>query len=127
LVKIICIGNRFAYPDNFGMLVYDELKNINLEHIELIEGGVGGMSLLPYFEDEKKILIVDYAAKGMKKIMNNQDIADINISEYTHSNSFLYLLKSIKKQYTLYLCDEEFKQNNLSKYIKEILEVAEGL
>ncbi len=122
MIKIICIGNRFAYPDNFGILVYEKLKKLDLDGIEVIEGGVGGDSLALYFEDDAKILIVDYASKEMPKIMTNDDIENLAISEYNHANAFLYFLTTVEKKYKLYLCSDEFDENDLEFYIKDILD-----
>ena len=118
-LRVICIGNRFAYPDNFGILVYEELIKLNLD-CEIIEGGVGGLSLMPYFEDNKKILIIDYAV-NMPKFMTKKDIKKIKIDEYSHANAFLYLLQIVDNDYLIYTCNEKFK--NIDKYIKEILKV----
>jgi len=123
MIRIICIGNRFAYPDNFGILIYEKLKKLKLNNIEVVEGGVGGLNLMPYFEDDAKILIVDWG-EG-KKIQTNEDIKKLNINEFNHSNAFLYLLKSIDKEYTIYVCNERF--DNVDKYIDEILTIAKGL
>ena len=103
MIRIICIGNRFAYPDNFGILIYEKLKKLKLNNIEVVEGGVGGLNLMPYFEDDAKILIVDWG-EG-KKIQTNEDIKKLNINEFNHSNAFLYLLKSIDKEYSIYVCN----------------------
>jgi len=127
LTKIICIGNRFAYPDNFGILVYEELKKQNITDLEIIEGGVGGLSLMTYFDDEEKILIVDFAIGYEKKILTSKDIAKINIDEFNHSTAFLYLLKSIKKEYTIYVCTEKFDESKIYKYTNDILSIARGL
>jgi Ni,Fe-hydrogenase maturation factor len=124
LIRIICIGNRFAYPDSFGMLVYDELKKLELKDIEVVEGGVGGSSLISYFEDDKKILIVDYGSKDMKKILTDTDIQNLNIDEYNHANSFLYLLKTVKKEYTIYICNRDFTNSEIPAYTEEILKTA---
>ena len=60
MVKIICVGNRFVYPDNFGILVYEYLKSIKInQNISIVEGGVGGLNLATHFDDECKYLIVD--------------------------------------------------------------------
>jgi Ni,Fe-hydrogenase maturation factor len=123
MIRIICIGNRFAYPDNFGILIYEKLKKLKLNNIEVVEGGVGGLNLMPYFEDDAKILIVDWG-EG-KKIQTNEDIKKLNINEFNHSNAFLYLLKSIDKEYTIYVCSERF--DDVDKYIDEILTIAKGL
>ena len=127
MTRIICIGNRFAYPDNFGMLIYEELKKLDLDGIEVIEGGVGGDSLALYFEDDVKILIVDYASNEMPKIMTNKDIKDLDISEYNHANAFLYFLTTIEKEYKLYLCSDDFDEKDLKLYIKDILTIARDL
>jgi len=120
-LRVICIGNRFAYPDNFGILVYEKLKTLNLE-CEIIEGGVGGLSLLSYFEDNKKVLIIDYAV-NMPKIITKEEIKKIEIDEFSHANAFLYLLKIVENEYFIYSCNEKFDENKIDKYIDEILKV----
>jgi Ni,Fe-hydrogenase maturation factor len=127
MVRVIFIGNRFAYPDNFAILVYEALQTYTLDGVELVEGGVGGMSLLPYFEDDAKILIVDYATQQMPKIMTQDDIASLQIDQFDHANAFLYLLKSLDRDYTIYLCREEFQETNLESYIEEIVQLIEDL
>ena len=122
--RVICIGNRFYYPDNFGILIYEELKKMDLPY-EVVEGGVGGMSLSPYFEDDAKILIVDYAKDFDKKILNNEYIKKIEIDEYNHSNAFLYFLKTVKKPFTVFVENRPFK--DIKPYINEILSLAEKL
>jgi len=106
------------------MLVYDELKKLNLD-CEIVEGGVGGLSLMPYFEDDAKILIIDYLKGFDKNILTNKDIEKITIKEFNHSTAFLYLLKSINKPYTIFGETKEFK--DVKKYIPKILEILERL
>ena len=125
-MRIICIGNRFYYPDNFGMLIYDQLKKMKLNY-EIIEGGIGGLNLIPYFEDDEKILIVDYSKNINKKILTKKDIERIELNEYNHATAFLYLLKSIEKDYYVYLGNGDFNPSNLDPFIKEILELAEKI
>jgi len=125
-MRIICIGNRFSYPDNFGILIYEELKKLNLEY-EIIEGGIGGMNLLPYFEDDKKILIIDYAQNFDKNILTKKDIDKIELNEYNHSTAFLYLLKSINKEYTIFIENKPFDEKNIKKYIPKILKIVSKL
>jgi len=124
LKRVICVGNRFYYPDNFGMLVYDELKRLNLD-CEVVEGGVGGLSLMSYFEDDAKILIIDYLKGFDKNILTNEDIKKIPIKEFNHSTAFLYLLKSINKPYTIFGTNKEFK--SVKEFIPKILEILERL
>jgi len=127
MIKIICIGNRFAYPDNFGMVVYEELKKLKLDGVEVIEGGVGGDNLALHFEDDAKILIVDYATNEMPKIATQKDIESLNIDEYNHANSLIYFLKLIKKEYKLYLCSDDFDEKNINSYIDEILQLTKKM
>jgi len=127
LKRIICIGNRFAYPDDFGMVIYDNLKKMDLDGFEVVEGGVGGMSLLPYFEDDTKVLIVDFGHKSLPKILTQKEIQKLDIDEYNHANSFLYMLKMLDKEYKIYLCQEEYDKKNIQKYINEILHVVKEI
>ena len=127
MIRVICIGNRFAYPDNFGILIYEKLKKLNLDDVEIVEGGVGGDSLALYFEDSSKILIVDYACADMPKIATHKDISTFKINEYNHANSLIYFLKMIQKEYTLYLCNDNFDENSIDTYMKEILQLIEKL
>ena len=123
-VRVICIGNRFYYPDNFGILVYEKLKEMNVD-FEVVEGGVGGLSLMPYFEDDAKILIIDYAKGFDKNILTKKDIDKIPLDEYNHSTALLYLLKSIEKDFTIFAINEPFE--DVDKYIPKILELVEKL
>ena len=127
MIRIICVGNRFAYPDDFGMVIYDKLSKLNLKGIEVVEGGVGGMSLLPYFMDDKKILIVDFGSKELKKILTQEDIKKLDIEHYSHSNSFLYMLKMINKEYKIFLCRENYQKEYIENYIEEILSLTKDL
>ena len=121
--RILCIGNRFIYPDNFGMLVYDTLKNRHLQDIEVVEGGLGGLNLSPYFEDDSKLLIVDFAQGFDKKILTQDDIKNIKLNEYNHDSAFLYLLKSVDKDYKIYIQNKEFDEVELEKSVNEIMEI----
>ena len=122
--RVICIGNRFFYPDNFGILIYEKLKSMNLD-FEVVEGGVGGLNLMPYFEDDAKILIVDYAKDFRKNVLTKKDIDEIELKEYNHSTAFLYLLKSIDKDFTVFVGNKPFK--SIDKYIHKILKLVEEL
>jgi Ni,Fe-hydrogenase maturation factor len=95
--------------------------------VEVIEGGVGGTSLLPYFQDNIPTLIVDYGTKNMPKVMTQDDIGKLDIHTFDHANAFLYLLKSLKCKYTLYLAQEEFQEDNLDIYVEEIRKLIEEI
>jgi len=127
MIKIICVGNRFAYPDNFGILIFEYLKdNIKDSNIKVIEGGVGGLNLATHFEDDCKYLIVDY---GMfdKNILTPNDIKNININEYNHSNALIYLLKTIERDFRVFICNKDFNSNDIKTYSQKILKIAKEL
>jgi len=126
MLKVICIGNRFAYPDNFGMIIYEKLKKLNLPDTEIIEGGVGGFSLMPYFEDKSKILIIDYGTYE-KNILTQEDIKQLEITEFNHANAFLYLLKTVQKPYTIYICNKDFNEQDIKIHLKKITELIKVL
>ena len=106
------------------MVVYDRLKSFDLEGIEIVEGGVGGISLLNYFEDDARILIVDYAVNRDKKVLDNKDIEKLIIDRYDHSTAFLFLLKTVDKEYKIYCCNEMYNKNEIDLYIEDILKLA---
>ena len=126
MVRILCIGNQFYYPDDFGMQIYFELSKRELHGIELVEGGVGGMSLLPYFEDEVPLLIVDFATYE-KKILTKQDIDMILLEKFDHADAFLYLLKSVKKDFVIFTCTQRYEQKDIPKYADEVLSLAKEI
>ena len=123
-VRVICIGNRFYYPDNFGILVYEKLKEMSVD-FEVVEGGIGGLNLMPYFEDDKEILIIDYAKDFEKNILTKEDIEKIELNEFNHATAFLYLLKSIDKNFTIFALNKPF--DDVDEYIPKILELVEKL
>ena len=126
MVRILCIGNRFYYPDDFGMQIYFELASRELEDIELVEGGVGGMSLLPYFEDDTPLVIVDFGVYD-KKIVTKDDIDAIELEDFDHANAFLYLLKSVKKDFVIFTCNSEYDKTKIELYADEVLELAKDV
>jgi len=127
MVRILCIGNRFYYPDDFGIRIYEALLQRDLgSEIEVVEGGVGGMNLALYFEDDAEILIVDYGRTD-QKIMHKADIDAIDIASFDHANAFLYLLKTVSKEYTIYLCNEDYKKHDLASYCDEVVALAKDL
>ena len=123
--RVICIGNRFLYPDNFGMLIYEKLRTKNLKDVEVVEGGIGGLNLSSYFEDDAKILIVDFAKGYEKKLLTPKDIEKIELKEYNHDSAFLYLLKSIDKDYKIYVRSEDFNEDDVEKSVDEIMEIVQ--
>ena len=123
MVRILCVGNRFYYPDDFGMQIFFELQKRELEDIELVEGGVGGMSLLPYFEDDTPLLLVDFSM-SQKKVLTKADIDAMQLQSFDHSSALLYLLKSVSKEFLIYTCNEAYNKEEIPAYANEVLQIA---
>lgn len=123
--KIICLGNRFIYPDNFGILVYEELLNRKLDDIEVIEGGIAGLGLSLHFDEPDSIMLVDYGVGYDKNILSMQELCSVNVNRYDHDTALLYLLKSIeKKNVQMYVpMNSSWNENEIGKYASEIIEL----
>lgn len=61
--RIICIGNPLVAADAAGPLVYDLLAGGTLPPaVDLVDGGLAGLRLLPLFEGCDQVIIVDAVA-----------------------------------------------------------------
>lgn len=59
-LRIICIGNMLHGNDGLGHTVFETLSRSDLPHnVELLDGGIGGMALLPWFRNTPRVLLVD--------------------------------------------------------------------
>lgn len=124
--KIICLGNRFISPDNFGMRIYEELKNKNIDDIEVIEGGIGGLNLALHFECEDSILLVDYGIGYDKNLLSMKEVCDQEIDGYSHDSALLYLLKSLDKENIQMFVptDSSWNESDISNYSEKIENIA---
>lgn len=96
--RVLCVGNRYLYPDCSALLVYDEaLKSKPWQELEWIDGGLGGLNLISYFENIKNILIIDYmpSVQHLQLFSLESILNKVNIQEYSHENALYYLLKSL--------------------------------
>jgi len=102
VVKIICIGNRYIHPDGAAMWLYDEaISNTWSEQINWIEGGLGGLNLLPHFETDEPILILDFMGnKNNAQLFSLKQILQTKVLNYDHTNALQYLLHSLPTLYT---------------------------
>jgi len=119
---MICIGNRFAYPDNFGMKIYEKYKDNYDTDIELIEGGIGGLNLALHFETDEPILIIDHGVGFDKNLLHIKELSLNSIKQYDHDTAFYYLLKSLNQSNVwIYLSNtQEWKEETLDSYCLDI-------
>jgi hydrogenase maturation protease len=59
--SIICIGNRFVPEDTAGPAVFDRLQEMRPlpAGIEIIDGGMAGLNLLPLLERGGRVVFID--------------------------------------------------------------------
>ncbi len=97
MVRIICVGNSFFAPDAIGPAVYAELAKRPLpDGVELLLGGLGGLDLLRWFEDCRRVILVDRIAgfgdPGSVLVLREDRFTDICAGSYGHSGGLAYLL-----------------------------------
>lgn len=106
-LKIICVGNRYIEPDGAALWLYDTaIKQTWPTHINWIEGGLGGLNLLPHFDTKENILMLDFMPKQFngslfslaQTLKNNSDSYG---QAYDHSNAHYYLLHSLPHLYSI--------------------------
>ena len=101
---IICIGNRFLTDDVAGMEVYDLLQQMSSlpEEVELVEGGIAGLNLLPLMERGGRLVFVDavtgFTEPGQCVILTGADIQKIGRPvSFGHEAGLAYLLSIFPK------------------------------
>ncbi len=109
---IICIGNRFFAEDAAGPRVFDRLWAMRPlpAGIELVEGGMAGLNLLPLLEQGGRVVFVD-AVKGFTRegeiiLLGHQEILQAPDSlRFDHGAGLPYLLAVLPK-----VCDGELPE-----------------
>lgn len=63
---VLGIGNILLSDEGVGVRVVQDLENqyVFPENVELVDGGVGSFSLLPYIESAEKLLVIDAISGG---------------------------------------------------------------
>ena len=98
VARIICIGNRQMCGDDFGPRVYDCLAARPLPAgVDIIDGGIQGLALLPYLEDIRRVVFVDavagFAATSGMVLLSAAEVADQCTGGFDHAAGLPYLLK----------------------------------
>ncbi len=79
-VRIIGLGNPLMGDDGIGIRLVEELQWQSLPaDVELLDGGCGGLSLLPLLSGCQRLLIIDAAdfggSAGQVKVLGEGDLA----------------------------------------------------
>lgn len=96
---ILCIGNRLVAADTAGPAVYDRLTALRPlpAGIELIEGGLAGLNLLPLLERGGRVVLVDavsgYVGPDEIVVLDQHDLlAAADPGRYDHNAGLAYVL-----------------------------------
>ncbi|MFT5661386.1 MAG: Ni,Fe-hydrogenase maturation factor [Sulfurimonas sp.] len=128
--KIICIGNRYLSPDGASLWIYDKVmqEEKSFDGKVWIEGGIGGMNLLPHFQTQSDILLIDYIPEVKNATLFQLDdlLSQIDIKEYNHASALYYLLGSLdtvldeKPNIEVLSCNPENEcyQNEIINFVK---------
>lgn len=109
--RIICIGNRLVAPDAAGPAVYEHLQGMELPAgVEVIEGGLAGLALLPFLEQGGRVIFVDavagFSLPGTVVVLDQQTIiASLDDDHYDHDAGLPYLLSVLPR-----VCDGELPE-----------------
>ncbi len=95
-LTVLCVGNRLVVPDDAACRLYDAAQAHHWpDKVRWVDGGLGGMNLLPWFEDSQAVLVVDY----MPDQPHGRLIADLSpyldVTHYDHDSALRYLLKQL--------------------------------
>jgi len=88
--RIICVGSRFDRNDSAGLRVYDQLLRRDIpQGVEVIDGGLAGLDLLPLVEEAERVVFVDavsgLAATSGVCILERKEAAECAHASYGHA------------------------------------------
>ncbi len=102
--SIICIGNRFIAEDTAGVQVFDRLQDmVSLPaEVEIIEGGMAGLNLLPLLEQGGRVVFVDavsgFTQPGEIVVLKTREIVNtLDTTHFDHEAGLAYLLAVLPK------------------------------
>ena len=97
--RIICVGNRYTREDSAGPLVYERLRQAALPRdVEVIDGGLRGLDLLPYLEQVERVVFADsVTGSGWTDrvvVLTADEVAKESPDVYDHAAGLAYLLRA---------------------------------
>lgn len=96
--RIICVGNRYDSRDDAGPRVHDLLRAAPMPAgLELVDGGLRGLDLLPLVEGTERVVFVDAATDGLDDapfaVFSGDEVATVAERSYGHAAGLPYLLR----------------------------------
>ena len=100
MIRVICIGNRLEPRDAAGPALHDLLRERQLPPgVELVDGGLGGLDLLPLVEGAERVIFVDAVdAPGQDPgvaRLDAQEVASQATGGYGHQAGLPFLLRAL--------------------------------
>ena len=89
--------------DSDGLAVYDCLLTMHLpDPVEVVEGGLAGLNLLPFLENADRIVFVDtvsgFGEPGSLVILDHETLLNTPHDDYySHETGLVYMLKVLPK------------------------------
>lgn len=100
-MKLLCVGNRFLNPDGAAIWLMEAASRTPerwLPSTEWIEGGLGGLNLLPHFETTAVVVIVDYAPDYPNASLIPWSQLQLSLPKrYDHNTALYYGLHSLEQ------------------------------
>lgn len=98
--RIVCVGNPLVPEDAAGIHVFNELCSRTCgNRVEIVNGELGGMNLLPLFDGCDTVVLVDrvmgFAEAGSVLKLDRETFCAGWQGAYSPANELLYLLKSL--------------------------------
>ena len=99
MARIICVGNRMSANDNAGPLVYDRLTENGSCSVEIVDGGLAGLDLMPLFEGQSHVVVVDSTLEttspGGVSVLSGDSVRTRGSRHFGHGAGLAYLLNAV--------------------------------
>lgn len=88
--------------DSAGLMVFDRLQQQSLpDTIQVIEGGLMGLNLLPFLERGGRVVFVDnvcgFTRPGSLIVLNQAQVIATGADHYDHNSCLAYVLSVLPK------------------------------
>lgn len=96
--RVVCIGNSLVEEDSAGPQMYSVLRDRNLPvDVELVDGGVRGLDLLPFFDGSSQVVLIDqvfgFEADSDVLLLEGEALLRATERRFDHQAGIGYLLR----------------------------------
>jgi hydrogenase maturation protease len=125
-IKILGAGNYLMADDGVAIHILERLEHMNIDDVELVNAGVGGLAILDYMENADEVIIIDAVRGGGDKPGSIYRFTD---KELPPANLFMMSLHDLNLVDTLRL-GREIQPELMPKHINIVgveVERVEGI